>query len=69
MVKSHPGVDSLLTNIRRVIPPRRTMEITEETFKVLKEHASKHYSSPRYDEVLVNLVKFYESNDGPKHYD
>jgi hypothetical protein len=27
-----------------------------------------NYSSPTYDEVLVNLVKFYEEKGGPKHY-
>lgn len=74
MVKSHPGIDSLLSKLREVnltaadsVSQHRTMEIREETFRVLKEHASKHYSSPNYDEMLVNL-KFYEENDGPKDY-
>ncbi len=65
-----PGIDSRLT---RLVDPSseaagRTMQLTAETYQVLKEHASRYYSSPRYDEVLVNLVKFYEEKEGPKHY-
>ncbi len=57
------------TKMNQVNPPShcRTMQITEQTFRVLKEHAIKYYSNPTYDEMLVNLVKFYEQNDGPTH--
>ena len=53
---------------RNPVNPIRTMQLLEQTFQVLKGHASSYYSSPSYDEVLVNLVKFYEQNDGPKYY-
>jgi hypothetical protein len=49
------------------VNPSRTMQLTEHAYQVLKEHASRYYSSPEYNEVLVNPVKFYEQNDGPTH--
>ena len=45
------------------VNPIRTIQLSEQTFQVLKEHPSRYYSSPSYDEVLVNLVKFYEQNE------
>jgi len=63
------GLDDKLTKLKE-INPHRNMQLPEETFGVLREHAVTYYSSPTYYEVIINLVEFYEKNDGPKyHYD
>ena len=70
MARRIAGIDSRLTRLVNPSSPSdcRTMQLTEHTYQVLKEHASRYYSSASYDEMLVNLVRFYEQNDGPKYY-
>lgn len=58
-----------LTKIKEVNPSGRViMKIREETYQIMKEHAIKYYSNPTFDEIIINSIKFYEQNDGPKHY-
>jgi hypothetical protein len=62
-----PGIDSRLT--RLVNPnPSTVIRLTAEAHKVLKEHTSRYYSNTVVSEVIINLVKVYEQNDGPKYY-
>ncbi|HJS63889.1 MAG TPA: hypothetical protein VJ767_03415 [Nitrososphaeraceae archaeon] len=68
MARKIAGVpNSRLTRLINPSGGSRTMQLSEETFQTSKEHASHYYSSPSFDEVLVNLVKFYEQNDGRSH--
>ena len=67
MAGYHKGLEGVNTNLREVIPPDRFMRLEEETFQVLKEHSYNYYSTATYDEILINLVKFYEQNKGPIH--
>ena len=38
------------------------MQISNDTFDMLKRHSSKYYDTVSYDEIIQNLIKFYDEN-------
>jgi hypothetical protein len=68
VARNSPGIDSRLTRLINPNQQTTVIQLTAEAHGVLKEHIGRYYSNGIVSEVLINLVKFYESNDGPKYY-